>query len=224
MVTWVLAGLATLSLVSCSSETKQQEAQNKTLPAGVHQGPLREAIGELKVANEGSRLGYSRDKFNIWADSDGDGCNTRKEVLLAEAVRKPKIAQPGCRLQGGKWLSWFDNKSITNASGISIDHLVPLAEAWRSGASKWSSEKLAKLGNDTSYAPTLTAVTPEVNAEKGDADPASWLPPNRDAVCAYAGSWVAVKLHYGLTADPSEVAALKGLKKCQDQGMQWKGA
>jgi hypothetical protein len=221
IVTWVLAGLATLSLVSCSSGPSSETAQNRPLPAGVHQGTLKEAVSKLKVANEGDRSGYSRDKFG-YPTKGSDGCNTRKKVLIAESATSPNVGQPGCKLKGGKWTSYFDQVTTTDPQKMSIDHTVPLAEAWRSGASEWSAQKRSRFANDVTYAPTLAAVTVESNNAKGDKDPASWMPQSKDATCFYAGSWIAVKLRYDLTADPSEVAALQGLKQCQSQTMQWK--
>jgi hypothetical protein len=77
--------------------------------------------------------GYSRNLFKHWIDADKDGCNTRYEVLIAEATVKPRVGA-GCYLTGGKWRSVYDAKVFTKPTGLDIDHMVPLAEAWRSGA------------------------------------------------------------------------------------------
>ena len=90
------------------------------------------------VVAEDMSSGYSRSAFKLWIDEDKNGCDTRAEVLIAEAVIKPKVGK-NCALTGGSWLSPYDNKFYTNASLLDIDHLVPLAEAWRSGAWKWTS-------------------------------------------------------------------------------------
>ncbi len=48
----------------------------------------------------------------------------------------------------------------------------------------------------------------EVEAYKGDDDPASWRP--RQAYqCEYAVRWVTTKYRWGLAADASEVRALR---------------
>jgi hypothetical protein len=64
-----------------------------------------------------------------------------------EAIVKPKIG-PKCKLTGGKWISAYDGKTITNASQLDVDHLVPLAEAWRSGAWKWTPVQRQTFAND----------------------------------------------------------------------------
>src|SRR5438105_2125239 len=94
--------------------------------------PLRTMVANLPVATE-VRTGYSRDLFNLWIDADGDGCNTRYEVLIAEAVTAPTVGS-GCSLTGGRWYSYYDGAYWTATSDLDIDHMVPLAEAWDSGA------------------------------------------------------------------------------------------
>lgn len=39
-----------------------------------------------------------------------------------------------CVLTGGEWYSPYDDRYISGARGLDIDHLVPLAESWDSGA------------------------------------------------------------------------------------------
>ncbi|MEE4597394.1 HNH endonuclease family protein [Streptomyces sp. DSM 41524] len=185
---------------------------------------LAEAIGKLKVARE-SRAGYVREKFKLWVDDDHDGCDTRREVLLAEAVKKPRQGED-CKLTGGTWRSYYDDKSVTDAGKLDIDHLVPLAEAWDSGASKWTAERREIYANDLSAEGSLVAVslgskrarTPSGagctrRSSKGDQDPAEWLPPAEGALCTYATGWVATKLRWTLSADRAETKALHKVAK-----------
>jgi hypothetical protein len=65
---------------------------------------LREAVAALPVADE-QREGYDRDLFRHWIDADRDGCNTRAEVLLEEAVESPEVVDR-CTLIGGSWHSY----------------------------------------------------------------------------------------------------------------------
>ncbi|MFJ7146720.1 hypothetical protein ACIQVT_00615 [Streptomyces sp. NPDC100445] len=89
---------------------------------------------------EEDRTGYERSKFGGWVDADRDGCNTRAEVLEAEAVMAPTQG-PRCALSGGEWYSPYDDRYIQGRSGVDIDHLVPLAEARDSGASAWTAKE-----------------------------------------------------------------------------------
>ena len=152
--------------------------------------------------------GYNRAAWKHWIDADKDGCGTRKEVLIAESVLKPRISS-SCAVYG-RWYSYYDGKTWTKAADVDIDHVVALAEAWRSGAKsqKWSLSRRQSFANDLGYPWSLQAVTDNVNSAKSDRDPASWLPPRAAAHCAYAVRWTAIKYRWHLTMDRAEKAAL----------------
>jgi hypothetical protein len=170
---------------------------------------LRAGISGLPVATE-VRTGYARDKFHLWIDADGDGCNTRNEVLIAEATIKPTIGA-SCKLTGGRWLSYYDGATWTLTSDLDIDHLVPLAEAWDSGARTWTAAQREAYANDLGDARDLVAVTDNVNQSKGDQDPAEWMPPPASAACRYVAEWTAVKIRWRLTVDSAEKSALTSI-------------
>jgi hypothetical protein len=65
--------------------------------------PVRDALQALIVQDE-SRAGYERSKFKHWTDTDKNGCNTRAEALLEEAVTAPAVER-NCVLTGGSWYS-----------------------------------------------------------------------------------------------------------------------
>ena len=169
-------------------------------------GPLVALIEQLPVVAE-HRTGYSRNLFRHWVDADGDGCDTRHEVLIDEAVTAPHVGS-GCRLTGGTWISPYDGVAVTDASALDIDHLVPLAEAWDSGAYAWSAQRRQAFANDLGVGWALVAVTAASNRSKGDQDPADWLPPLRSDRCTYLVDWVAVKIRWNLSVDPVERRAL----------------
>jgi hypothetical protein len=149
--------------------------------AADYSAPLSQAITDLPTAAE-SRAGYSRDLFKHWVDADGDGCDTRDEVLISEAEEAPSVGS-GCAISGGRWFSYYDGVSQTSASALDIDHMVPLAEAWDSGAGSWSSATREAYANDLGDYRTLVGVTASENRSKGDQDVAEWLPPQQQ--CRY---------------------------------------
>ena len=165
------------------------------------------AIADLPVASE-VRTGYDRDLFQHWIDADGDGCNTRNEVLIAEADDPPTIGS-GCSLSGGRWFSYYDRVSWTNTSDVDIDHMVPLAEAWDSGARNWTSTQRRDYANDLGDYRSLVGVTDNVNQAKGDQDPATWMP--QYDRCRYLREFVAVKIRWRLSADSAEKSAIQSL-------------
>ena len=152
--------------------------------------------------------GYERTLFNHWIDADKDKCDTRKEVLIQEAVSIPKLSS-GCVFNGGKWISAYDGLATTDYSTLDIDHMVPLSEAWRSGAWKWSPAQREAFANDLTDPRALVAVTASLNRQKSDQDPSTWLPPINQ--CAYVSNWIAIKVRYSLTVDTAEANALTTL-------------
>lgn len=163
------------------------------------------ALNRLKVQAEHTS-GYARSKFGDWIDADGDGLDTRAEVLIDESKVPVTISYRTVRT--GKWLSLYDNVTWTNASDVDIDHVVALSEAWKSGAHAWSSARRLAFANDLGVSWALRAVTDNVNMSKGDRDPSSWIPPYRAAVCTYLVGWVAVKLRWGLSVDAAEKSSI----------------
>ncbi|WP_116046161.1 HNH endonuclease family protein [Amycolatopsis palatopharyngis] len=174
-------------------------------PPGIPSGPTAEAqLAELTVSADGPMTGYDRDKFPHWG-SQGDNCNTREVVLKRDGtnVRTGNDCYP----TSGSWHSAYDGATWSQPSDVDIDHVVPLAEAWRTGAAKWSTDKREEFANDLS-GPQLIAVTDNVNQEKGDKAPEDWKPPTTSYWCTYASMWVAVKHKWELTVSNAEKSAL----------------
>lgn len=114
----------------------------------------------------------------------------------------------------GTWTSLYDDQTWHDPADLQIDHVVPLREAWRSGAAGWDRDKREAFANDLDpNAPELLAVTASVNESKGDRDPSEWLPPKNQ--CPYVIDWIMVKDKWGLSVDPAEKTALDGvLRSC----------
>ncbi|MBM7054084.1 HNH endonuclease family protein [Streptomyces durocortorensis] len=225
------------ALTACSAETVEADdakptatASGSTNPSGAPGGtaeeaglPLIEAIGSIPVTEE-QRTGYERDSFKHWVDEDGDSCTTRAEVLLAEAVTAPEQGAR-CSLSGGSWLSYYDEVEVTDARKLDIDHMVPLAEAWDSGAHAWTPERREAYANDLGADRSLVAVTAKTNRSKADRDPAQWMPPAESATCTYLVDWTATKLRWALAMDEAEKAALLNLAEpCTDSVVEYEPA
>ena len=169
---------------------------------------LLTALDCVPVAEE--RIGgYDRKLFKHWVDANGNGKNTRAEVLIAESLVSVQFSSTGKTVSTGKWLSLYDGETWTKASDVDVDHVVALAEAWRSGAWKWSSSRRQSYANDLGVAWTLRAVTDNVNQSKSDDDPTYWLPPLESANCVYLTEWVAVKIRWKLTVDAEERQSIR---------------
>ncbi|MER7201914.1 HNH endonuclease family protein [Streptomyces sp. CB01635] len=175
-------------------------------PGDVITTPLQYALKALPIADE-DRTGYQRTSFKHWIDADKDGCNTRAEVLKAEAFMTPEQGLK-CKLTGGRWYSEYDDQYIDGASGLDVDHRVPLAEAWDSGASRWTAAERQAYANDLGDDRALIAVSAKSNRSKADQDPATWMPPAASDHCDYLRDWIVVKVRWQLAIDPAEQSAL----------------
>lgn len=176
--------------------------------AATRENALR-VLNSLPVSPERD-AGYDRALFKHWLDRDGDGCDTREEVLIAESTGGTPA---GCRVVDGRWVSIYDGAATTNPSAFDIDHMVPLKEAWVSGAWRWNAKTRERFANDLGYAGSLIAVSASSNRSKSDRDPAQWLPSAKK--CWYAKTWIAVKYRWRLAVDSQEKSALQRiLRKC----------
>lgn len=161
-------------------------------------------LAGLTVATEGSMSGYSRAEFPHWISQSG-ACDTRETVLKRDGTSV--VTGTDCHPTSGRWFSPYDGVTLTAASGVDIDHVVPLAEAWRSGAASWTTSRRQAFANDLQH-PQLIAVSASSNRSKGDQDPSTWQPTVTSYRCTYARMWIGSKDAWGLTLQSSEKSAL----------------
>ncbi|GAA1010702.1 hypothetical protein STXM2123_4246 [Streptomyces sp. F-3] len=196
--------LAALTGLMTSVTLFASPSASAALPTPVSAATARSYLASLTVAAE-NRTGYSRDLFPHWITISGS-CNTRETVLKRDGTNV--VTNSSCAATSGTWYSPYDGATWTSASDVDIDHVVPLAEAWDSGASAWTTAQRRAFANDLTR-PQLIAVTDRVNQAKGDQDPATWVPPRSAYVCTYVRAWVQVKYYYNLSVDPAEKSALQ---------------
>jgi hypothetical protein len=181
-----------------TSATATTGTTGTTAPATGAEDPDDVLLSRLVVAAEHLE-GYDRDRFHHWIDADHDGCNTRCEVL--EEERRPDVG----------WVSIYDGFVTTDKAKLEIDHVVALAEAWRSGAWAWDDARREAFANDLEEPDALIAVSSASNQSKADKDPAEWRPPLRGSWCQWARAWTTVKVRWSLTVDARELDAVRAL-------------
>ncbi|MEE4492085.1 HNH endonuclease family protein [Streptomyces sp. BE230] len=202
-----LAVLAATAALAATTGLLTAPSAQAAMPTPVSASTARTYLSELTVQAEGSSTGYSRDKFPHWITQSG-ACNTREVVLKRDGTNVSQDSS--CAAVSGSWYSEYDGATWTAASDLDIDHMVPLAEAWRSGASSWTNAQRQAYANDLTR-PQLIAVTDNVNQSKSDQDPATWLPSRAAYKCTYVRAWVHVKHYYDLTVDSAEKSALQSV-------------
>lgn len=168
--------------------------------------PSSSRLAELTVAAETHAGSYDRDEFEHWEQVEGDprlpdNCDAREATLYLQG--NGVEVDGACETTSGTWTGPYTGATTSDPSEFDIDHMVPLAEAWRSGAHAWSDQRRETFANDLSQ---LVAAAAGANREKSDQDPASWMP-ELDR-CGYLTHWIAVKTKYDLTVDQAEHDAL----------------
>lgn len=179
-------------------------AGSTTATSAEDQSAARSRLAELTVKASGSMAGYSRDRFPHWSTVEGT-CDTREMVLKRDG--KDVRGDAECRAVSGSWTSPYDGATWTKATDVDIDHWVPLAAAWRSGASEWTDEHRKEFANDLTRR-QLIAVTDNVNQAKGDKSPDEWKPLLTGYWCTYSINWIEVKHYYKLSITGAEKTAL----------------
>lgn len=194
--------------------THPESPQPGSGPVAAPPGPLRvdratAALPRLATEPPGPMAGYARDEFGYdWLDLDSDGCNSREEILARDM--RQEVTSDGCNVESGLLNDPYTGKRIEfvediNASTVQIDHVIPLGDAWRMGASTWSDDKRERFANDPL---NLVATDGSTNASKSDQSAAQWRPPARTAWCMYSVRYVRVAAAYDLPVTPADVSAL----------------
>jgi hypothetical protein len=202
---WI--GLTVAALTAITFAGPLASPATATPPNIPSKSTAQSELDALTVASEGSMSGYSRDLFPHWIIISGN-CDTREVVLQRDGT--DVTTGSNCAATSGTWFSPYDGATWTAASDVDIDHIVPLAEAWRSGASSWTTSKRQAFANDLDD-PQLIAVTDNVNQSKGDQDPSTWKPPRTSYYCTYAEMWIGSKSQWDLTLQSSEKSELQSM-------------
>ncbi|KAI2463978.1 hypothetical protein F4781DRAFT_95938 [Annulohypoxylon bovei var. microspora] len=164
-------------------------------------------LAALTVAAAVDDGNYERDLFPTWDTITGT-CNTREYVLKRDGTNV--VVGSDCYPTSGTWTSPYDGGVWTAPSDLDIDHMVPLKNAWISGANAWTTDKREQFANDVTR-PQLWAVTDNVNSSKGDKSPDTWKPPLASFYCTYASAWVGVKSYWKLSITSAEKSALTSM-------------
>jgi len=167
----------------------------------------REMLQSIPVKGRAPKTGYDREgQFGpAWFDADANGCDTRNDLLRRDLDGLE--SEDGCTVLSGTLTDPFSSDIINFQRGettsilVQIDHVVALSNAWQTGAAQLDEDTRLEFANDPL---NLIAVSGRLNAQKGDGDAATWLPPNRDFWCEYVARQVGVKAHYDLWVTPAE--------------------
>ena len=194
--------------------------QPKTLPAVATQAPVVASPPSPKVVSSSVELAvseipsdlpdYDRGDWKHWIDEDRDCQNARHEVLIHESQIEVKFKDDkNCQVAAGEWYDPYTGDTLTDATKLDVDHMVPLKNAHDSGGWAWDNEKKADYANYMVYEDHLIAVTASANRRKGAKGPDGWKPSNKGHWCDYATDWIDIKVKWDLSATKAEWTALQ---------------
>lgn len=155
---------------------------------------------------------YDRgEHFGDWIDEDGDGEDTRWEVLIEENIGSPDFILSNNKkiFKDPKWVSFYSGLIFTDPDELDIDHLVPTKEAWISGACFWDQDQRVRFFNFLADPNHLIAVEAILNRQKGASDPIHWMPNDTTFHKNYLLYWAQIKANWGLTTDEAEYQLLR---------------
>ena len=200
--------------VACGVVEFRSSAESADSPSAGQTDTSTEAsatLQQLEVAPPGSMSGYSRDKFRHWSKASDFGwnppqasCDAREAALIRDG--EDVEVGSGCKVTSGTWYDPYTDRTYSDPQDLDIDHVVPLANAWRSGAPSWTDEQRERYANDPDV---LLSVEDNANQAKGDKGPEAWKPPNEEVWCDYAERWISIKSTYYLSVNPDEKAHLE---------------
>lgn len=156
---------------------------------------------------------YNRQlQFGRWVnDPNSETClNTRAKVLVRDSTKPALFKETQkCLVDQGAWKDPYTNKVFNSANAVQIDHLVPLKNAYISGAHKWNFQARCLYANYLGYAFHLLPVSAIENMKKSDKAPDQYMPPNKFYACTYVRQWLSVKMLWGLSMTLSEANAIR---------------
>ncbi|MCU1547650.1 MAG: hypothetical protein JWO29_601 [Arthrobacter sp.] len=221
-----LAGLLLAgSLAGCDAAAQagnKRDETFRTAPAiAASEAPAEaaaalEQLASIPVKGRAPKTGYSREEFGpAWADVDHNGCDTRNDILARDLANETfKPGTKDCVVATGTLADKYTGRTISfvrgadTSSEVQIDHIIPLNNAWQTGAQQISAEQRRQFANDPL---NLMAADGPTNGAKSDKDAATWLPPNKAFRCEYVVRQTAVKAKYQLWVTQAEHDAIAGI-------------
>ena len=203
------------------AKPKPTATSSPSSPTSIPTSKISTPSMELAVAEVPTDLSdYDRGDWKHWVDEDGDCQNARHEVLFHESVVDVKFKEPNnCQVATGEWLDPFTGETITDATKLDVDHMVPLKNAHDSGGWAWDKDRKKAYANYMMYEDHLIAVTASANRKKGAKGPEDWKPSNEAYWCDYAKGWIEIKSQWKLTATNLEWTALQEMTETCGQAI-----
>lgn len=218
----VVAAIASLTGIIISHPSSyESEAIPQTNTTVDPSTPLATTVLEkLEIKGRAPKTNYSREEFySSWPIIDG--CNLRQRIIKRELGDTAVLADDQCTVTAGEFDEPYTGSHLVFhqksdlSSGLQIDHVVALSDAWQKGAQYMSAEDRYAMATDPL---NLLAVDGKANQNKSDGDAATWLPSNKAFRCQYVARQLSVKYKYHLWVTQAEHDAMaRVLNACPNE-------
>lgn len=221
MLLALVVGVVCLNPNSYAPVWDAAESETVTVEASDGGTLAIEVLAQLEIKGRAPKTGYDRTEFySDWPVVDG--CNLRQRIIKREFGDTAVLdTDDQCTVLAGEYDEPYTGEHMIFterseiSSGVQIDHIVALSDAWQKGAQYLSTETRQELATDPL---NLIAVDATANQQKSDGDAATWLPPNKAFRCQYVARQIAVKYKYGLWVTEAEYEAMERvLSSCPNQ-------
>jgi len=220
----ILASILLVLYCTEQKQTKQEQVEEMSLSA--IEEKLDEAEEKFKEAEELANEieiqlrifavnSYNRSNWRHWTDEDHNCMDTRQEVLQRDTIIA--VSVNNCKINFGLWKCPYTGDLFTDPGDLDIDHVVPLKEAWLSGAHEWTKINKKLYANYLVNPNHLLAVYKGANRSKGYRDPCNWKPDDESFWCEYAMAWIEIKKEWSLEMDECEIEELNFMLEFCDQ-------
>lgn len=155
----------------------------------------------------------SANKYHV--DAPMENCTVRQAVLYRDGENVE--LNDNCQPVKGTWTDPYTDITygVGGAEGepkeirsLHIEHVVPMKNAYVSGASEWTDETYQTFAHDVN---NLIVSEGSGNSSKGHRSPDEWKPADASYHCEYATTWVEVKTDWELSVTQSEKDALSSM-------------
>ncbi len=199
------------STAATNPDSSNAQASADSTPINSDTVLASQVLARLEIKGRAPKTGYERTEFyKTWPTVDG--CSLRQLIIKRELGDTATL--DGCNVISGSYTEPYTGifKSFTEksqiSSGIQIDHVVALSDAWQKGAQNLTAEQRYQLATDPL---NLLAVDSNANQQKSDGDAATWLPSNKAFRCQYVARQLSVKYKYHLWLTQAEHDAIAGI-------------
>lgn len=175
---------------------------------GADMAALADLAAEVPVVLEPAG-DYDVDSFGKWA-AVGGGCTVRDSVLARDLTNVTYSSGSRCQVATGTLVDPYYGMTVnftrgqTTSQAVQIDHVVPRAVAWRTGANTWTDDQRVAFSNDML---NLLAVDGPSNGAKSDKSLVEFANATHkqggpalaaEGRCDYTARYVSVVVKYGL--------------------------